>query len=116
MFLRRRAYQGQSRRPHSHEVHARSILRRSAIEKHALLEQLLGVKVPREIIRAVNPRNYEAADFAVRQLPAEKQQQLVQLHSYGHANASSRYQWQREHLQRRFNGPHCVRRHDLFLE
>ena len=55
-------------------------LRDIQMEKHQLLEQLLGVKVPREIIRTPNSRNYEAADYAVRQLPAEKQQAALEIY------------------------------------
>jgi hypothetical protein len=55
-------------------------LRDIQMEKHQLLEQLLGVKVPREILRTPNSRNYEAADYAVRQLPAEKQQAALEIY------------------------------------
>jgi hypothetical protein len=55
-------------------------LRDIQMEKHLLLEQLLGVKVPREIIRTPNSRNYEAADYAVRQLPTEKQQAALEIY------------------------------------
>lgn len=68
-----------SRTPTVEQVENLLKLREIEIEKHALLEELLGVKVPREIIRAVNPRNYEAAEYAVRQLPAEKQQQALEI-------------------------------------
>lgn len=69
-----------SRKPTVEQVENLLKLRELQIEKHALLEQLLGVKVPRELIRAVNPRNYEAAEFAVRQLPPEKQQQALEIY------------------------------------
>ncbi len=68
-----------SRKPTVEDVEKLLKLREVQIEKHALMEQLLGVKVPREIIRGVNPRNYEAGDFAVRQLPPEKQQQALEI-------------------------------------
>jgi hypothetical protein len=55
-------------------------LRDIQMEKHQLLEQLLGVKVPREIVRTPNSRNYEAADYAVRQLPPEKQQAALEIY------------------------------------
>jgi hypothetical protein len=67
------------RKPTVEDVENLLKLRDIQIEKHALLEQLLGVKVPREIIRTPNSRNYEAAEFAARQLPAEKQQQALEI-------------------------------------
>ena len=67
------------RKPTVEDVENLLKLRDIQIEKHALLEQLLGAKVPREIIRTPNSRNYEAAEFAARQLPAEKQQQALEI-------------------------------------
>ena len=68
------------RKPTVEDVENLFKLRGILMEKHELLEQLLGVKVPREIIRTPNSRNYEAAEFAVRQLPPEKQQAALEIY------------------------------------
>jgi hypothetical protein len=55
-------------------------LRDVQIEKHAILHELLGVRIPREMIRTPNSRNWEAYQYAISLLPAEKQEavQLIQ--------------------------------------
>jgi hypothetical protein len=68
------------RKPTVQDIENLLKLRDTQIEKHQLLEQLLGVKVPREIIRTPNSRNYEAADYAARQLPPEKQQAALEIY------------------------------------
>jgi hypothetical protein len=43
------------------------------IEKQRVLEALLGTRVPREMIRTPNSRNWEAYEYAINLLPPEKQ-------------------------------------------
>jgi hypothetical protein len=54
-------------------------LRDIQIEKQDLLHDLLGVRVPRELIRASGARNYEATDFAISQLPPEKREEALRI-------------------------------------
>jgi hypothetical protein len=49
-------------------------LQKVLIEKRDRLEELLGGGVPREMIRTPVSRNYEAYEYAVSQLPPEKQE------------------------------------------
>ena len=68
------------RKPTVADVENLMKLREILIEKHELLEQLLGVEVPREIVRTPYSRNYEAAEYAVRQLPGEKQRAALEIY------------------------------------
>jgi len=54
-------------------------LRDLQIEKQSVLEQLLGVHVPREILRTPNSRNYEGYEYAINQLPPEKREAVQRL-------------------------------------
>jgi len=47
-------------------------LREVQMEKQAALKEILGIYVPREIIKTPSPRNYEAFEYALSLLPAEK--------------------------------------------
>jgi hypothetical protein len=49
------------------------------IEKQEILEQLLGVRVPREILRTPNSRNYESYKYALSILPQEKREAVQRL-------------------------------------
>ena len=55
-------------------------LREVRLEKQAVLEEILGAYVPREILRAPMSRNYEAYEYAISLLPPEKRDaaQLIQ--------------------------------------
>ncbi len=44
------------------------------VEKQRLLESILGEYVPREVLRTLISRNYEAYDYALSQLPPEKRE------------------------------------------
>ncbi len=47
-------------------------LRAVEMEKQKALEEILGIYVPREVLRTPTSRNYEAAEYALEQLPPEK--------------------------------------------
>jgi hypothetical protein len=66
--------------PTTEDIERMVQLRDVQIEKHAILQELLGVRIPREMIRTPNSRNWEAYEYAIRLLPAEKQEavQLIQ--------------------------------------
>ena len=55
-------------------------LREVRLEKQAVLQEILGAYVPREILRAPMSRNYEAYEYAISLLPPEKRDsvQLIQ--------------------------------------
>jgi len=55
-------------------------LREVRLEKQAVLQEILGAYVPREILRAPMSRNYEAYEYAISLLPLEKRDtvQLIQ--------------------------------------
>lgn len=61
------------RRPTVEEIEQFKQLREVQIEKQKVLQELLGIRVPREMIRTPNSRNYEGYEYAISQLPPEKQ-------------------------------------------
>ncbi len=67
-------------KPTPEDIERMMQLRDVQIEKHAILQELLGVRIPREMIRTPNSRNWEAYEYAISLLPAEKQEavQLIQ--------------------------------------
>jgi hypothetical protein len=67
------------KQPTLEDLHKIMQLRDVEIEKQAVLEQLLGVHIPREFIRTPNSRNYEAYEYAISQLPIEKQEAVQRL-------------------------------------
>jgi hypothetical protein len=71
--------QERRRKPTVKDIENLIQLREVQIEKQDLLQQLLGVRVPREFIHTPNSRNYEAAEYAVSQLPSEKQEEAQRL-------------------------------------
>jgi hypothetical protein len=54
-------------------------LRAVQMEKQATLKELLGVYVPREIVRMPAARNYEAIEYALAQLPDQKRDAVQSL-------------------------------------
>jgi hypothetical protein len=54
-------------------------LRQIKEEKQNVLDQLLGTRIPREILRTPNARNYEGYDDAIRRLPPEKQEAVMRV-------------------------------------
>lgn len=67
-------------KPTSEDIERMVQLRDVQIEKHRVLRELLGVRIPRETIRTPNSRNWEAYEYAIGLLPAEKREavQLIQ--------------------------------------
>jgi hypothetical protein len=68
------------RKPTPEDIQRMIQLRDMQIEKHGVLQELLGARVPREMIRTPQSRNWEAYEYAIRLLPPEKQEavQLIQ--------------------------------------
>ncbi len=68
------------RKPTPEDIERMIQLRDIQIEKQRVLQELLGVRVPREMIRTPQSRNWEAYEYAIRLLPPEKQEsvQLIQ--------------------------------------
>jgi len=68
------------RKPTPEDIQRMTQLRDIEIEKHKVLQELLGARVPREMIRTPQSRNWEAYEYAIRLLPPEKQEavQLIQ--------------------------------------
>jgi hypothetical protein len=68
------------RKPEAEDIQRMTELRDIQIEKHRVLQELLGVRVPREMIRTPNSRNWEGYEYAISLLPSEKQEavQLIQ--------------------------------------
>jgi hypothetical protein len=68
------------RKPTPEDIQRMTQLRDMQIEKHGVLQELLGTRVPREILRTPQSRNWEAYEYAIRLLPPEKQEavQLIQ--------------------------------------
>jgi len=49
-------------------------LRQVEVEKQAVLKEILGIDVPREMFRTPTSRNYEAYDYALEQIPPERRE------------------------------------------
>jgi hypothetical protein len=54
-------------------------LRDLQVEKQGILRDLLGVTIPRDILRTPNSRNYEGYEYALSQLPPEKREAVQRL-------------------------------------
>jgi hypothetical protein len=54
-------------------------LRDLQVEKQGVLQGLLGVTVPRDILRTPNSRNYESYEYGLAQLPPEKREAVQRL-------------------------------------
>jgi hypothetical protein len=68
------------RKPVPEDIQQMVDLREIEIEKQRVLQELLGVRITREMIRTPQSRNWEAYEYAIGLLPPEKQEavQLIQ--------------------------------------
>jgi len=58
-------------------------LRDIQIEKHRVLQELLGVRVPREMIRTPNSRNWEGYEYAIRFYCGKSRKRVSQIFDRG---------------------------------
>ena len=67
------------RAPTLEDVQNQSKLLEIQIEKQNVLQELLGIRLPRELLRTPNSRNYEGYEYAISQLPPEKQEAVQRI-------------------------------------